>query len=296
MYKIGIDLGGTNMAGGIINARGEIVHRHSIPTACTGSEELVQSLVAFVNDLLEQSQIGWNQIRHIGMGIPGLHDTKSGVVLLAGNLGLRDFDIRSALAKHFECSIYIANDGNCAALAEARHGASKHYTRSLMLTLGTGIGAGLVMDGQLIHGVSESGHIMINCDQGRPCGCGQKGCFEAYASATALLKSASVSAPHLRAISAKQIFDAAQANDSMAQQLIADFIYYLGVGITSLINAYAVDAVVLGGGISQQGERLLTPLKSVLGELAMSGQLNTHICMAALGNDAGIIGAAELGC
>ena len=293
MYKIGIDVGGTNLAAGITNHAGELIHKDSAKVKQGATSEVVlQDMYNLVTKMLQETNITEDKIQYIGIGVPGACDYYTGLVIFTPNLNLSGVNLRTEFAKHTSIPVYVDNDANCAALGEKIQGAAKNYNGSVTITLGTGVGVGVVINNMLINGIVEAGHITID-PNGPVCGCGNKGCLESYASATALINAAKQHDPTIK--EAKEIFDAVGSpNNPWASELIKDYIFYLGVGINSLINSYPIQAVILGGGISKQGDALIQPLKKVLQERAFNSGNTVDILQATLGNDAGIIGAAEL--
>lgn len=306
MYKIGVDLGGTNIAAGITNSNGELILKDSIKTKKNGSpQEIIKDIFVICNKVMIDKNLTEEEIKHIGIGVPGTCSNSTGIVSFAPNINFKNINLRSEMANHTKIPISIENDANCAALGESIKGAAKDYKNSLTVTLGTGVGAGIVIDGNLIRGNVEVGHHTININ-GPLCGCGNMGCFESYASATSLIKVArevSINNPtkilkyaggDINKIEAKNVFDAKEENDKWAVELIKNYIFYLSVGINNLINCYPLQAVIIGGGISKQGDNLIIPLKEELKSRSFGGEFNIDILTARLGNDAGIIGSAEL--
>lgn len=303
MYYIGIDLGGTNIATGLVNKTGEIILKKSIPTRPKRKPELIiKDMATNCIEILNESNISLPQVKSIGIGIPGRCQNKT--ILHACNIeSLDNFNIENELKKYFNLPIYLENDANCAAFAEYLFGASKDYKNSIMVTLGTGIGGGIIIDGKIYKGfqagAGEIGHHVI-ISNGEKCNCGRNGCWEAYASATALINQASIAAkknPNSKLnteLNAQKIFEIADANDKTAQDVISNYIFYLAEGLTNLINILHPEIIVIGGGISVQGEKLLTPVRKQIQKNVYMKNLDTKIVQAKLGNDAGIVGAAIL--
>jgi glucokinase len=260
-----------------------------------------------------ESKIKLSEFKNIGIGIPGMVDDENGVVVYCPNVNFKNIPLRKEIQKYINLPVYIGNDANCAALAESIKGASKGVKNSIMITLGTGVGGGIIINKKLYTGfngsAAELGHMVIMVD-GETCGCGRKGCFEAYASGTALInqaKRACLKHPeslianlvenNLDKINAKIPFDAAKKGDKTAEELINQYIKYLSEGLTNLINIFQPEIVVIGGGINREGEYLLKPLKAMIKERVYGRDFLTipEIKVAQLGNDAGIVGAAMLG-
>ena len=303
MYYIGIDLGGTNIAICLVNKTGEIILKKSIPTRPKRKSELIiKDMATNCIEILNESNISLSQIKSIGIGIPGRFQNKT--ILHACNIeSLDNFNIENELKKYFDSPVYLENDANCAAFAEYLFGTSKGYKNSIMVTLGTGIGGGIIIDGKIYKGfqagAGEIGHHVI-ISNGEKCNCGRNGCWETYASATALINQAIIAAkknPNSKLnteLNAQKIFEIADANDKTAQDVINNYIFYLAEGLTNLINILHPEIIVIGGGISAQGKRLLTPLRKQIQKNVYMKNLDTKIVQAKLGNDAGIVGAAFL--
>lgn len=312
MYYIGIDLGGTNIAVGIVSEEGRIISKAETPTlASRPYPELVKDMAACAAKAMEEAGITEDDIRSVGIGIPGIAD-KEGVVIFCTNLGWRNVPIRAEIQKYIQKPIFIDNDATVAGWAEFQAGVSRGTNSSVFLTLGTGLGAGIVLDGKIwagAHGAgSEMGHLVIEVD-GVPCTCGKRGCAERYCSATAIIRmarEACADAPNcaiMRAvegdmdkINAKVVFDAAKEGDTVAMQVFNRFIKYLTIVINNVISSIDPDMIILGGGVSRAGDFLLDAIKATLPEYLFYPTLKQpELRIASLGNDAGIIGAALLG-
>lgn len=313
MYYIGIDLGGTSIAYGIVTEDGQIVQFDRSPTRYKeGYEAVLSDMVSVCKKMLKENNIGEKEIISIGIGAPGTIDTGSGTILYANNLEFKNVNVRAYFKNHFDLPVYLDNDANCAALGESVAGAAKGYKNSVTVTLGTGVGSGIIIDGKLYSGAfgggGELGHHVIVVD-GIECNCGRKGCMESYCTANALIrdaKSAIQEAPDSEIwklcknnadnINAKTVFDAYNLNDTTAKALVKNYVYYLADGLANAINILQPEVIVIGGGVSLAGESLLEPLRSsVYAKLYGGSELSsTKIEGALLGNDAGIIGAAFL--
>lgn len=309
MYYIGIDFGGTNIAAGIVDENFNIVHKDSTPTnAGRPWEEIIDDMVMISNRMMEHEGIDISEIKYIGIGIPGKIDRDSGVIIYSNNLNFNNVPIVERIQKQLDLPVYIENDANAAALGEAYSGATKDASDSIMITLGTGIGGGIIIGKKIYAGyngsAAELGHTVIVVD-GEMCSCGRPGCWEAYASATALIRQTkdaaknnpdSILAQLARdGVNGKTVFDAKEKGCPVAQQVFDNYIKYLGAGITDMINIFRPEILVIGGGISKQGDNLLIPLKKYIAENVYGGTVDTEIRIAQLGNDAGIVGAAALG-
>lgn len=305
-YYIGIDLGGTNIAGALVQEDGIILKKSSVRTLAARGPELVsQSLADLILSLSEGKEISG-----VGIGCPGSVDDEAGEVVFACNLNWIHYDLRKVLREKTGYSVRLVNDANAAALAEALVGAAKGAESAVIVTLGTGIGSGVVLQGKLLTGytgaASELGHSVIVAN-GEPCACGRRGCFERYASATALTRiteKAMASHPEsmLHAIAAEKgkvngrtAFLAKKAGDPIGDAVVREYIGYLALGLANIINTFFPEIIALSGGISNEGEYLLKPLREEVEkqEYAFSySKKHTRIERCSLGNDAGVIGAA----
>ena len=314
MRYIGIDLGGTNIAVGLVNEEGQILARRSVPTrAERTAAEIVAAMAEAVKVLLAEAGVEESEIASVGVGSPGAIDSTAGMVVSACNLPFHNTPLREMLGQYFSCPVYVENDANCAAWAEAAAGAAKGTRDSLMLTLGTGVGGGIVIGGRLYGGCNnyggEFGHMII-ADGGELCGCGMRGCLEAYASATALIrdtKRAAEAHPEslLSSIAAREggfdgktVFEAVGQGDATARCVLNEYVRCLALGIINLIRIFQPQVLVIGGGVALAGEALMVPLRERLrGFCAEEDTVGkrTVLRTATLGNDAGIIGAALLG-
>ena len=319
MYRIGVDLGGTNIAAGIVTEDYRIVRKNSVPTLANERtpEEIAQTIASLCRALCEAEKIGMNEIEAIGIASPGLVDADTGVVEYANNLPFHHFPICDLVRKYTGISaVHAENDANAAAFGESIAGAAKGTKMSVMITLGTGVGGGIILDGKAYSGFNhaggELGHIVIEKD-GVPCTCGRRGCWESYSSATALIRMTkekleecqksgrrTVIADLLETrgrITGRTAFDAMRAGDEAAREVVDTYISYLATGLTNIINIFQPEVVSLGGGISNEKDNLLTPLIPLVRAEQYGGELPrcTEIRAAELGNDAGIIGGAFLG-
>ena len=312
-YKIGIDLGGTNIAVGIVTEDGAILAKKSVKTGSQRPfEEIVKDMADCTTSLLEENNISLDNVLHIGIGAPGSIDTAKGVVVYANNFKYgENIPMAELLRKHIDKPVYIGNDANVAALGEVISGAAKGLKNAIMITLGTGVGGGIVINGQIYEGQhsagAELGHIMI-VQNGEPCSCGRNGCWEAYASATALIRqTAAAMKEHpdsimnkdytLETVSGRTAFEAAKKGDAAGQEVVDKYIKYIAEGLIDMINIFRPEILIIGGGICNEGDYLLKPLLKYADcdENGFSRTKKTQIKIAELGNDAGIIGAAVLG-
>ena len=315
MYYLGIDLGGTNIAAGIVNEQYQIIARAKRPTRVNcGDEAMTEQLALAALEALGAAGLAVEDVPWIGVGSPGSIDSKNGVVCFAGNLGLREYQMAKLLGERLRAKVIVENDANAAAFGEYKAGALKGADNGIAVTLGTGIGGGIILNGKIYTGCNgaagELGHIVIEMD-GRPCTCGRHGCWEAYASATGLIlttkeamQDADKSSPiwqicggDLDKVDGRTAFDAMRAGDPVGKQVVDTYIKHLGTGLADVINILQPSTICIGGGISHEGETLLAPLRAFVRQEAFEvpGGMLPEIRAAELGNDAGIIGAALLG-
>lgn len=310
-YYIGIDLGGTFIKGGIVNDNGEIIISDKIPTDVeTGAEGVVKNVVRLASDLIEKCNLNFSDIVGLGIGCPGTIDSESGNVIYSNNIGWSDFNISSAVSKALGgVAVRVANDANVATLGEVKFGAAKNYSNAVMITLGTGVGSGVIINGKLMEGNkgagAELGHTVIQFD-GVPCTCGRRGCLEAYCSATALIretKQAMISHADskmweigsMNNVTGKTPFDYAES-DEYANRVIEEYIKNLSCGLTNFANIFRPEVILLGGGVCAQGDRLIKPLQQQMNEGLFGKERGpmVPILIAQLENNAGILGAAAL--
>lgn len=313
MYYIGIDLGGTKIAAGVVDENGVLVHKDSVPTK-RGREsgEIIKDMAMLSLKVIKDSGLDLKDIKSIGVGSPGTPDSRNGILVYNCNLGFKNVPIRAEMQKYINLPVYLDNDANCAALAESVAGAAKDVSDSITITLGTGIGGGIIINNKIYSGfnnaASEIGHSVIISD-GVQCNCGRKGCWEAYAAATALIRQTKEAAKNnpdskintlingdLEKIDAKTAFDAAKMGDETGSKVVAQYIKFIAEGLVNAINTLSPEVVVIGGGVCKEGEYLLKPLREIVdNDIYCKEAAKTQIRVAQMGNDAGIIGAAMLG-
>ena len=308
MYRIGIDLGGTNIAVGVVDSAYHLVAEADVPAgAQRPAEQVVADMCRAVELALDKAGLTARDCASIGVGAPGTCDPDRGVVVCAYNLGWFDVPVCAMLTAHFGLPARLSNDANCAALAETVAGAAVGCRNMILITLGTGVGGGIILDGKIVSGLGgaggEPGHSLLVLD-GEPCTCGRRGCWEAYASATALIrqgKRAAAAHPDsllndYPALTGRDVFNAADRGDAAAQAVLERYYVYVAAGITDLVNTLAPEMVLIGGGISRQGERLLAPVRRYVSANCFGGEQRPQPVLRAaqLGNEAGIIGAAAL--
>lgn len=310
-YYLGLDVGGTNFAAGVVNEKGDIIAKCHIPVGSQkGVEELTETMYIVSANALEKAGITWDDIPYWGIGMPSTVNAKTGLLVHANCFGWHNVPIYSYLKRFVNKEILIENDANVATIAEVKAGAAKGADNVIMLTLGTGVGGGIVIDGRIYPGANglgaELGHTKI-VKGGRLCTCGQKGCLEAYASATALINRARETASEkpkselaglLRdeKLSGETIINAAINGDETASQLIDEYTEYLAAGISSFVSIFRPEKVILGGGLSNAGDVLFRPVREKLKQMTFGAEEIgiPEVVGAKLGNDAGIIGAAMI--
>ena len=298
MYYLGIDLGGTNIAAAAVDENGRILGRCSRPTPKAGPAAVADDMAAAVREAAAQAALSVEGAEGIGLGSPGTVDPDTGVIHYWSNLDFRNVPISALLEERLGRGVGLENDANAAALGEFVAGAGRGSASLVAVTLGTGVGGGAVLGGKLYTGFNhagmEIGHFVLQ-QGGRPCTCGRQGCFEAYCSAPALIKRTR-EVLGLPAANGRTAFEAAGAGDPKAKAVVEEYISYLGGGIASLVNIFQPEVLCLGGGIANQGEALLAPLREILDreDYARNQIRRTRLVRAELGNDAGIIGAALL--
>ena len=309
-YYFGIDIGGTFIKGAIIDEDGAIICKHKIPTDyAKGGDRVVENIGGLCKKLLSDVKMQSSDITAIGMGVPGMIDGKEGVVVTTNNLGWKNFPIAQKVKEIMGLPVKISNDANAAALGEMKFGYGGTYKNIIMLTLGTGVGGGVIIDGKIYEGNggagAELGHGVIEMG-GEPCTCGRRGCLEAYASATAIIrdtKRAMQAHPDsklweigsLDAVNGKTSFDYYDT-DKYAKEVVDSYIAHLACGITNMATIFRPEAIVLGGGVCAQGDTLIKPLKKVLDNEIFGKSMGPQVELltAKLENDAGCLGAAAL--
>jgi glucokinase len=312
-YIVGIDLGGMSAKGGLFSLNGELLACEKVNTdKADGFDGTMQKLADLARAVAEKHSVDFEQVVAIGVGSPGVVDSNAGVVLRWTNYHWDNVPFSKRLRDLTGKPVKVANDANCAALGEAKYGATADFQSSILLTLGTGIGGGMVYDGKLIEGYksagAELGHITIR-EGGLPCACGRRGCYEKYASATALISQTrhamvenlqsklwEVADGKIENVDGRTAFIAAKAGDETAKQVIERYVGYLSEGIADFVNILRPEAIVLGGGVANEGEALFKPLRKAVDERTYIAMdiVPLKIVGAKLGNDAGIYGAYAL--
>ena len=312
-YSLGIDIGGTNIKAGVVDDNFNIIAQSKVKTNSEqGSDEVLKKIAEAGKLAIEESKIPLSEISRAGMGCPGTCNPETGLVEYSNNLKWENVPLQRSVAEALGIPAYIENDANAAALGEFYAGAAKGADSAIIITLGTGLGAGIIINGKLFSGSNyagaEIGHTVLD-PHGDPCTCGRKGCFETFCSATALVKYTkraieqhpdsllAKTAYEEGRISGRTAFNAAKAGDKYGQEVVDNFINYLACGLINTINIFQPDILCIGGGVSNEGENLLKPLKERIRQEVYSknSSHNTEIALCSLGNRAGIIGAALLG-
>jgi glucokinase len=298
MYRIGIGLGGTNTAAGLVDPQGHIIDRESVKTNLpTAIDRIIGDIIALCHTLMARNGLKREDVAAVGVGVPCTANKQNGCMEDADHLGFASGALVQPLQDALGLPVYIENDANAAAWGEYRAG---HYDADsfILVTLGTGVGGGIILGGKLITGVNnaagELGHMTIHMD-GEPCGCGQRGCFESYGSASALIRHAR-EATGEQITEAKEVFDRAAAGEQVFIRLLDIYTTHLAVGLANLINIFGPAYVCIGGGVSQAGDALLQPVREKTYQLmfAKAAARKPQIILAKLHNDAGILGAALL--
>lgn len=312
-YYIGIDLGGTNIKAGVVNEKFEIIAKASTKTLCPRpAKDICDDMAKVSIEACKLAGISVDDVEWIGVGTPGIADNINGTIPYSNNLDFHDVPVRKYIQAHINKPVYVANDANAAAYGEFVAGAAKGAKNAVCITLGTGVGAGIIVDGKILTGSNlagaELGHMVIEVD-GPQCTCGRKGCFEVFSSATGLIRmtkeaaeadSTSVLNKYLAEdgkFSARHAFMAMREGDKSGTEVVKKYCKYLAAGITNTINIFQPDILCIGGGVCNEGDPLLLPVKELVKKEVYTRMLsqNTEIVIAKLGNDAGIIGAAFLG-
>lgn len=312
MVRIGVDVGGTGIQIGIVNAENKILRESSIPTRTDiPFTEQIRLISECILATVREAGLTENDIESVGVGIPGIASKSTGEIIKCTNMGWNHVPFREVFTRYLNKPVYIDNDANVAALAESVAGISAGTSSSVFITIGTGIGSGIILNGRIwngAHGIGgELGHTIFECG-GVPCTCGNRGCLERYCSATALIRMAreaasehpdsmmlSIAGNDLSRIEAKTVFDAVRSGDPAATEVHHRYISYLAQAVASVINLLDPEVIVLGGGVSKAGNLLLDPLvREYPGYVLFNDQPMAQVKLAVLGSEAGIIGAAML--
>ncbi len=312
-YYVGIDLGGTNIVAGVVDEEYNIIAKASTKTNCPRPEkEIADDMAKMALKAVENANLTIDQIEWVGIGTPGIANSATGIIEFAGNLGFNNTPMVKYIRESIDKPVFIENDANAAAYGEYVAGSAKGAKNAVCITLGTGVGAGIIIDGKIYAGSNfagaEVGHTVIEVG-GAQCSCGRKGCFEAYSSATGLIRMTKEAiaenpdcimakmAEERGKVTARTSFDSMREGDPVAKAVVDKYIKYLAAGITNTINIFQPDVLCIGGGVCNEGDPLLLPMKAIVEQenFARNSEKKTEIVIAKLGNDAGIIGAAFLG-
>lgn len=315
MYRIGVDLGGTNIVSAVVDDEYKIVAKASAPTlAPRPAEEIFDDIAKTIKEAISKAGISMSQVESVGVGTPGSVNKEKELIEFSNNLGFENTPAYELLRERIGFrKVFFENDANCAALGEAIAGAGKGVKDFVAVTLGTGVGSGIILDGKLVTGTNyaagEMGHMVIVWN-GEQCTCGRRGCWERYASATALIqqtRDAMVVDPFtkmwdivedgdIRNVNGKTAFDGFRAGDATAQKVVERYMGYLACGLVNIINTFQPEIVCVGGGVGNEKENLLAPVRKLVRAQTYSihAEKQTRILPAELGNNAGIIGAALL--
>lgn len=313
-YYIGIDLGGTNIKAGVVTEDFKIIGKATTKTLCPRpAKDICDDMAKVSIEACRDAGISVDDVEWIGIGTPGIADNVNGTIPYSNNLDFHDVPVRKYINEHISKPVYVANDANAAAYGEFVAGAAKGAKNAVCITLGTGVGSGIIVDGKILTGSNfaggEIGHMVIEVD-GPQCTCGRKGCFEVFSSATGLIRMTKEAAEADKdsvlneyyvsdgnRYSARHAFNAMRAGDKAGKAVVDKYVKYLAAGITNTINTFQPDILCIGGGVCNEGDPLLVPVKELVASEVYTRMIpkNTKIVVAELGNDAGIIGAAFLG-
>ena len=314
MYKLGIDLGGTNIVAGVVDENYNVVATAKVKTNCPRpAEEIIDDMAKVTFEAIEKAGLTIDDIDYMGVGAPGSINPENGFIPYSNNINFVNVPLSDMLKERVGKDFFIDNDANAAAYGEFLAGSGKGTSHFIAITLGTGVGSGIIIDGKLFYGSNfaggELGHTAIQVD-GEDCTCGRKGCWEAYASATALIRQTKAKmlenkdsimwemvGGDIEKVSGRTSFDAMRKGDKAGKEVVDQYIRYIGIGLINSINIFQPQVLCIGGGISHEGDTLIKPLVEMVDKenyFRGDAELKTVIKTATLGNDAGIIGAAYL--
>lgn len=311
-YTIGIDLGGTTMTAGLVNENYEIVGKITWATRLPRpAADLEKALADLCRAVAKENNIDFSDVKYVGIGTPGSVNFTTGFVGYNTNFGYYDWNLGPDMEKLLGCKVYVENDANAAAFGEYIAGGAKGYKDAVVITLGTGIGSGIILGGKIVRGFNfaagEMGHTVI-VKGGRKCNCGRSGCWERYASARALTEDTKAAmqehsdtlmwklVPDIDHVNAKTSFDAMAKGDALAKQVVENWMEYVACGLANVVNTFEPEVICVGGGVSNQGEVLLGPVRAYVEKEThdITGGRVPEIRACELRNDAGVIGAAAL--
>jgi len=311
-YNIGVDIGGTNVKIALVDEKGIIAYSNSVPTrAEMGYEYTIQNIISTIKDSLKESNNDISSIGGIGFGLPGQIDSVNGIVRLLPNIpGWVEVPLAKIVRDEFNVPVKLDNDVRVATLGELNFGAGKGCQNLVCLTVGTGVGSGIVLNGQLVRGASmtagEIGHVVVERNNGEICGCGARGCLEAYASGPSIVKMAkdyiaggkSTKFKEIAAgneITPYMVYEAAKQGDAVAKQIFNIVGEYLGVALVSVVNLLNPEKIIVGGGVGQAGDLLLNPVREAIQRRCIpTSAAAVEVVMAQLGESAGVVGASLL--
>jgi len=309
---VGVDLGGTTIKIGLVNDDGQLIFDTEVPTRTKdGQEAIIEDIVLTTKQIVKQAGFEWDNVKGMGFGIPGLLNIAQGIVSLAPNLDWVNIPLKEILEEKLHIPIKIDNDANVAVLGEAWTGAGKGFKHLVMATIGTGIGGGIIIEGNILHGkngmAAELGHIPIS-DEGLLCGCGNYGCLETISSATGIVRKGKQVVEDgkvsiltekymdkIDQITARRVIDAAKEGDKEAEQIVQNAGNLLGQGLATVANLLDPEIIIVGGGVSKAGDIIFDPIKEGLMRHGLKSIVKSvKVVPAVLGNNAGMIGAASL--
>lgn len=307
-WLVGVDIGGTSIKIAFINEDGEIVHKWEMATEKSNHGQLIPLQIAnSIHEKINSINENINRFLGIGVGAPGPVNTETGTVERAINLGWRNFPLKDLLENELRLPVSVDNDANLAAIGEMWKGAGVGKRHIICVTLGTGVGGGIIVNGKIVHGVSgaggEIGHMKVVTEGGAPCNCGNLGCLETVASATGIVRMAKEQLltsnlptslrQYSQSITAQLVFEATTKGDVLAKEIVDRVAYYLGLSLGNIANCLNPEMVVIGGGVSKAGDTLILPLRNYLKEVTFPRVAESlQVVTAKLGNDAGVIGGA----
>ena len=312
MYSLGIDLGGTNIVASVVDDQYNIISTAKTKTnAPRPANAIFDDVEKVCREAVREAKLTMGDLVAVGMGSPGTCNA-DGVIEFANNLAFNNVPAREMLRERLGVdNVFVENDANCAALGEAFAGCGNGSKNFVAVTLGTGVGSGIILDGKIVNGVNcaggECGHMVIMVD-GEQCSCGRKGCWEAYASATALIRQTKRAmddypdsimhrlAEEEGGVNGKTAFDAMRAGDKSGKAVVDEYLNYLGCGLTNVVNTFQPEMLLIGGGICKEGDYLTKPLEEYIKResYCINPERSTVLGICKLGNDAGIVGAANL--
>ena len=312
-YYIGIDLGGTNIKAGVVDEDFKIIAKATCKTNLPRpAEDICRDMAEVAKQAVKEAGLTLDDIQSVGIGTPGTANSAEGIIEYSNNLGFKDFHVVELMKTFIDKPCFVENDANAAAYGEFVAGAAKGANNAVCITLGTGVGGGIIIDGKIYSGFNfagaEIGHTVVD-PNGPMCTCGRRGCFEVFSSATGLIRMTKEAmeedktsvmnemSEKMGKVSARTAFNAMREGDKAGKAVVDKYIKYLALGITNTINIFQPDILCIGGGVCNEGDPLLLPVRELVKKevYTRDSEKNTEVVLAKLGNDAGIIGAAFLG-